>query len=201
MKRIEAIKALCEELKDELVVTNIAGVNRELYDVADRDLNLYVSTCMGVAASVGLGLALALPASKVVVLEGDGSMLMNLGALATIANCGPSNLALIVFDNESYESPGPWPSATAGKTDLALVAKGAGIANSSTLRTLPEFTAAMKAALQGNELTFLAAKVETGIVADKPMGIDGVETRYRFVRALAEKKLVPPWYEAHYKKH
>lgn len=193
MKLAAAMQALSKELDQELVITNVSTAARALYDACDRDRNLY-SITMGLASSVGFGLALALPTKKVVVLDGDGSLLMNLGSLATIANENPPNLLLIVLDNECYESPGGQPTATAGKTDLGAVARGAGIENSLTVRKVEEFSQALRKSLHGDKLAFIVAKVEKWPKRVR-RGIHSIENTYRFLRALRQEGLIEPWYE------
>ncbi len=195
MKRFDALKVLSQMLREELVVTSIAGVSAELFHVCDRDLNYYGNHCMGLASSVGLGLALALPGRRVIVLDGDGSLLMNLGSLATIANENPPNLIEIVFDNECYESPGLWPTATAGPTDLAAIGKGAGIKNSLTVGTLEKFHETLSKALAADELYLIVAKVEKGLAPVPPMTIDVTENTYRLLRALVQRGLIEEWRE------
>ena len=194
MKLPDAMEILVKELADELVVTNISSVSRYLYAAKDRDRNLY-SIIMGLASSVGLGLALALPQKKVLALDGDGSLLMNLGSLASIANENPSNFILVVFDNELYEGGGAHLSPTAGKTDLRTIGQGAGIKNSFLVRDLGEFKGQIKRALTANELTFIVAKVERAAEPRPVIGVHRIEQTYRFRRALKDEGLIPPWYE------
>jgi sulfopyruvate decarboxylase subunit beta len=111
---------------------------------------------------MALGLALALPHRQVVAFDGDGSLLLNLGSLATIANQHPKNLIHIVFDNECYESSRGAPTATAGQADLAAVARGCGFANVVRTTTLAEFADAFMGARKANDLHFILAKVEPG---------------------------------------
>jgi sulfopyruvate decarboxylase subunit beta len=133
---------------------------------------------------VGLGIALAKPAQRVVVLDGDGSLLMNLGGLTTLARYRPRNLTHVVFDNESLLSVGGFPTATATGSDLAAIAAGAGIPRTATVRTLDDFVAAFDASLAADDLTTLIAKVEAvgpaGFVTD--LGL--LENRFQFARHL-----------------
>ena len=126
MKRIDAIREIAEAALDEAIVANIGFPSRELYDVKDRARNFYMMGSMGLASSIGLGLALN-SGERVWVIDGDGSVLMNLGTLATIANQSPENLTLIILDDSSYGSTGCQPTYTSGKTDLAVIARGAGV--------------------------------------------------------------------------
>jgi sulfopyruvate decarboxylase subunit beta len=127
MKRIEAIAAIAENAGDALIICNIGFPSRELYAVRDRQENFYMLGSMGLASSIGLGLALAQPDKKVIVLEGDGAVLMNLGTLATIANFAPENYLLVILDNCCYGSTGSQPTCTHLGTDLAEMAKAAGV--------------------------------------------------------------------------
>jgi len=195
MKRTEAIEKLAGMLRDEMVLTSIGGVNSDLFNLKDRELNLYVSTNMGSAAAMGVGLALALPKEKVVVLEGDGSMLLSLESLVAMGDEQPANLVLVVFDNASYESPGEFPSATSRNTDIAMIGRASGVSNSVTVRALDEFEKAVEKALRENICTLIVAKVETGRSTFPSLGIDGIENKYRFMRALEKKGLITGWRE------
>ena len=137
---------------------------------------------LGLCTPVGLGLALALPHRKVVVLDGDGNLLFNLASLADVAVQNPGNLIDIVFDNECYQSCDSFPSATAKGVDLESVAKACGIKNTVTAKTLNEFEAALERALRNNELTFIVAKVLPGEDLVPLPRQEGRENKYRFVR-------------------
>jgi sulfopyruvate decarboxylase subunit beta len=129
MLRIEAIflAAKAAAAQDALLVCNIGYPSRELFSVKDRPENFYMLGSMGLASSIGLGLALARPERKVMVLDGDGSVLMNLGTLATIANYAPENYLLVILDNCCYGSTGSQPTCTHLGTDLFALAKAAGV--------------------------------------------------------------------------
>src|ERR1700730_11002123 len=129
MRRSECLKALAPMLTNQLVVTNVARTGFETHMAMPREGNLYTMG-MGLVTPVVLGLALSLPHRGIIALDGDGGMLLNLGVLATVANYAPKNLISIVFDNASYASTGGLPTATAGRTKLAEIGKGAGISNS-----------------------------------------------------------------------
>ena len=106
MKRRDAIEKIIELIDDELIVCNIGFPSRELYDISDREENFYMIGSMGLASSIGLGLALSKPERNIVVIDGDGALLMNLGALVTINACKPRNLTWIVINNGAYGSTG-----------------------------------------------------------------------------------------------
>src|SRR5262249_30705889 len=118
---------LYPELDEKLVVTIMGACAQELYDLGHKDNFFYLQHAMGLASSIGLGLAMHLPKERVVVLDGDGSVLMNLGTLATLARYRPGNLVQIIFDNGSLLSTGGFDShTTSGTADLAPVRRGAG---------------------------------------------------------------------------
>ena len=187
MKRAECIAMLYPELDDKIVVTIMGACAQELYDLGHKDNFFYLQHAMGLASSVGLGLALARPELPVVVLDGDGSLLMNLGGLTTLARYRPRNLVHVVFDNESLLSVGGFPTATSTGSDLAAIAKGAGVPRTATVGTLEEFRGAFGAAQGAGELTTLVAKVEAvgpaGYVTDLAL----LENRFQFARHLKER--------------
>jgi sulfopyruvate decarboxylase subunit beta len=137
---------------------------------------------MGLASSVGLGIALCKPHRQVVVFDGDGSVLMNLGGLTTLARYRPRNLVHVVFDNESLLSVGGFPTATSTGSDLAGIAAAAGVPRTATVDTIEAFTAAFDEALGAGDLTTLVAKVEavgpSGYVTDLAL----LENRFAFTR-------------------
>jgi len=129
MIRLDAIRTIAEKARKDslLLISNIGIPCKELYHVCDIPSNFYMLGSMGLASSIGLGLSLAKPQRRVMTIEGDGSMLMNLGSLATIASQRPPNYLLIIIDNGTYGSTGDEPTATSMYTDLAAMARGAGI--------------------------------------------------------------------------
>src|SRR5947209_9550118 len=127
MRRIECLRSVYSQLEGCLVVTIMGAVAAELQSLGHRPNFFYLQHAMGLASSTGLGLALCLPEQKVVVLDGDGSLLMNLGSLSTLARYRPKNLLHVVFDNESLVSVGGFPTATATGSDLEAIASGAGV--------------------------------------------------------------------------
>ncbi|MDM7912386.1 MAG: sulfopyruvate decarboxylase subunit beta [Methanotrichaceae archaeon] len=143
MKRIEAIAAIAENAGDALIVCNIGFPSRELYAARDRPENFYMLGSMGLASSIGLGLALARPNQRVIVLDGDGAVLMNLGTLATIANFAPKNYLLVILDNCCYGSTGSQPTCTHLGTDLAGMAKAAGVRGVRTVATIDDLVYAV----------------------------------------------------------
>ena len=184
MLRIDALRAVYDRLERYVVVTIMGAVSAELQSLGHRANFFYLLHAMGLASSMGLGIALTRPDVTVVVLDGDGSLLMNLGGLTTLARYRPTNLVHVVFDNESLLSVGGFPTATATGSDLAAMAKGAGVPRTATVRTLDAFTKALDDALAARELTTLVAKVAArgpaGFVTDLAM----LENRFEFARFL-----------------
>ena len=184
MKRAECLAAIYDELAECAVVTIMGAVAVELYDLGHRPNFFYLEHAMGLASSVGLGVALAQPERRVVVVDGDGSVLMNLGGLTTLARYAPPNLAHLVFDNESLLSVGGFPTATSTGTDLAAIAAGAGIPGATTVRELEEFVPAAKEAVAADGLRVVVAKVEAVGPSSFAMDLHLLENRFEFARAL-----------------
>jgi sulfopyruvate decarboxylase subunit beta len=185
MRRYDCLAALAPLIEDDLVVGNVARTSFEWHAVKPREGNLYTMG-MGLVTPVCLGLALALPHRRVVALDGDGSLLLNLGALTTVANMAPPNLTVLVFDNQSYASTGGLPTATAGPTDLAAVARGAGIRNVETVQTVEAFRDAAIRALAGDGAWLIVARVSPETEPVGPKLMDGRENKYRFVRYIEQ---------------
>lgn len=184
MLRAEALQAIYPRLEERVVVTIMGAVAAELQAIGHRPGFFYLQHAMGLASSMGLGIALGRPELSVVVLDGDGSILMNLGGLTTLARYKPRNLIHIVFDNESLLSVGGFPTATATGSDIAAMAAAAGVPRTATVATIPEFVAAFAAAVAARELTTIVAKVEAigprAFVTDLPL----LENRFQFARHL-----------------
>jgi sulfopyruvate decarboxylase subunit beta len=184
MLRIDAMRAVYSQLKQSIVITIMGAVSAELQSLGHQPNFFYLQHAMGLASSMGLGLALSRPELKVIVLDGDGSILMNLGSLTTLARYRPANLLHVVFDNESLLSVGGFPTATSTGTDIAGMAAAAGVPRTATVRRLDDFVSAFDEALATDQLTTLVAKVEAkgpaAFVTDLPM----LENRFQFQRYL-----------------
>jgi sulfopyruvate decarboxylase subunit beta len=182
--RLEALGAIYDRLHDSAVVTIMGAVAAELQSIGHRQNFFYLQHAMGLASSVGLGIALSKPSVPVVVFDGDGSVLMNLGGLSTLGRYRPKNLIHVVFDNESLLSVGGFPTATGTCTKLAEVAAAAGVPRTACATTIDEFSREFAAAQQANELTTLVAKVDAvgpkAFVTD--LGL--LENRFAFQRYL-----------------
>jgi sulfopyruvate decarboxylase subunit beta len=184
MQRLECLRAIYDRLEDCLVVTIMGAVACELQSLGHKPNFFYLQHAMGLGSSTGLGLALCLPQQKVVVFDGDGSILMNLGGYTTLARYRPSNLVHVVFDNESLLSVGGFPTATSTGSDLEGVARASGITRTKTVCTIEEFTHVFDDALKANDLTSIVAKVEAvgpkGYVTELAM----LENRFQFKRYI-----------------
>ena len=193
MIRFDCLKLLAPRITDQLVVTSLSGQKIEWASLSQHPGNLLVGT-MGTALGVGIGLAIGLPRRKVIVLESDGSVLLSLFNLATLANLDLKNLIVLVFDNQVYSGTRiSEPTATAGKTDLAMMARGAGIEHATTVPDLAAFQREMEAALTGTQLKFIVCKVEES-VAHRDItrtDLDPLENKYQFVRYLERSEGKP----------
>jgi len=189
MKRFDCLAALAPLVPDALVVSSAGAMTLEWNSVRPSDGNFRVRT-LGLCSSIALGVALGLPQRKVVALDGDGSLLMNLCSLPTIARMRPRNLVHIVFDNEVYEASGSRKTATGAGTDLVGVARAAGIKEAFWAKTLDEFRALASAAVGGEELCFIGAKVTTARVEVAPYPFDEVENKYRFIRHVEKTERI-----------
>src|SRR5438045_5020455 len=158
MKRLDALRAIYSHLEDRVVVTIMGAVAAELQSIGHRPNFFYLQHAMGLASSMGLGIALSRPELKVVVFDGDGSILMNLGGLTTLVRYRPRNLVHVVFDNESLLSVGGFPTATSTGSDIAAIAAGAGVPHTTTVRDVDAFTAAFHQAIAARDLTAIVAK-------------------------------------------
>lgn len=187
MLRIDCLKSIYAQLKDCLVVTIMGAAAAELQSIGHRPNFFYLEHAMGLASSTGLGLALCLPEEKVVVLDGDGSLLMNLGSLSTMARYKPGNLVHLVFDNESLLSVGGFPTATATGTDLEGIARASGIPRTATVRRLEDFTTAVSGALRSHELSTIIAKVEAAGPRVYVTDLTMLENRFEFSRCIRQR--------------
>ncbi len=188
MNRFELTKRLVAKLpEDAAVIGGIGNTNFDLWMAGRRPQNFYMLGSMGLACPIALGVALAQPQRRVVALEGDGSLLMQLGVLATIAMLKPKNLALIVMDNAAYQITGGQPTATAVGADLVTIARGAGITQSAWAADEEMFDELATQALTKDGPWLIAARID-----DKPgagtTDRDPVVITDRFMRGLGTKK-------------
>jgi thiamine pyrophosphate-dependent acetolactate synthase large subunit-like protein len=172
--------------RGEAVVAGIGNTNFDLWAAGRRPQNFYMLGSMGLAFPIALGVALAQPQRRCIALEGDGSLLMQVGCLATIAMLKPKNLAIVVMDNRSYQITGGQPTATASGTDLVTMARGAGLAQSAWAADEEMFDEMFARALTEDGPWLIAVRID-----DKP-GVgaterDPVLITDRFMRGLGTK--------------
>lgn len=162
MKRAEAIDAIAKALRgNEVVVLTNGLISREMCSIKDSANNFYMLGSMGLASSIGLGLALSIPHKKVVVVDGDANLLMNMGSLATIGNLAPKNLGHVVLDNESHESTGGQPSVS-GTAKLEKVAEACEFKVVKKVHDVSGLEIAMNELLKIDGPFFILVKVEKG---------------------------------------
>jgi thiamine pyrophosphate-dependent acetolactate synthase large subunit-like protein len=183
--RIEAIGLIRQTLTDEPVVVSLGHPAYDLFASGDRDLNFYTWGSMGLTSSIALGLALAQPSRRVVALDGDGSLLMNLGSLATIACSAPENLVLVVLDNEQYGTTGGQRTATASGADLAAAGRAMGVRLAVSVDDVQGLQRALDASREAPGPWMIVAKVDESAPTAKPP-LDCVAIRLRFVTAMDE---------------
>jgi sulfopyruvate decarboxylase subunit beta len=184
MTRLDALRAVYGRLEGRVVVTIMGAVAAELQSIGHRSNFFYLQHAMGLASSLGLGIALTRPEKQVIVFDGDGSILMNLGGLTTLARYRPRNLLHVVFDNESLLSVGGFPTATSTGSDIGGIAAAAGVPRSATVRSLDEFTRAFDEALAAGDLTTLVAKVDAVGPSGYVTELSLLENRFEFQKYL-----------------
>jgi thiamine pyrophosphate-dependent acetolactate synthase large subunit-like protein len=188
MNRFDVTSRLIAKLKhEEAVIGGIGNTNFDLWAAGHRPQNFYMLGSMGLAFPIALGVALAQPDRRVFALEGDGSLLMQLGALSTIAALKPKNLIMIVMDNGIYQITGAQPTPAAGVADLVAIAHGSGLANSAWAADEDDFERLIDEAMATEEPSLIALRID-----DKP-GVgttrrDPVQIRERFMHGLGVRE-------------
>lgn len=182
MIRSEIIKALVPVISDHFVVCNIGLPSQELHMLDDQPTNFYMLGTMGLSSSIGLGVALA-QKQKVISIDGDGSVLTNLGTLPTIANNVADNFILLIIDNGSYGSTGDQPTYAGQKTSLAAVASACGCDNVKECQA-EDAVQTVQEALNSNKMTIIVCKCESGNIDVPVIEMDPVVIRNRFMKEL-----------------
>jgi thiamine pyrophosphate-dependent acetolactate synthase large subunit-like protein len=188
MNRFELTKRLVGQLKrEEAVIGGIGNANFDLWAAGQRPQNFYMLGSMGLTIPIGLGVAIAQPQRHVVALEGDGSLLMQLGCLATVAMLKPKNLTMVIWDNGIYQITGSQPTPSAATADLVAIARGAGLTNSNWAADEEDFDRLFAEALKADVPTLIAARIDNkpGVGATDR---DPVQIRARFMQGLGVKK-------------
>lgn len=194
MKRREALEIFARYRGEAPTIVGPSFGGRILFDIDHRDATIY-NMELGYPTAMCLGLALALPGERIFALEGDGSMLAGLGALATIARYQPRNLVILVIDNGVYATTGAVKSATASGTDIAAIGRAAGIAASSRVADANALATALERAVREDGPFLIVAEIEpddaSAAAQARAMPFDLVEAAIRFRRALEDRGLVP----------
>lgn len=183
MIRSEILKEIAPILRDQLVVCNIGIPSQELHAIDDQPSNFYMLGTMGLASSIGLGLALAQP-KPVIVIDGDGSVLTNMGTLPTIANNVADNYILLIIDNGSYGSTGDQPTYAGRKTSLSKVAEACGCERVIECQA-EETGQVLQEALDAKEMTIIVCKCESGNAKMPVITMDPVVIRDRFMKSVS----------------
>lgn len=183
MIRSEILKDIAPILRDQLVVCNIGIPSQELHAIDDQPTNFYMLGTMGLASSIGFGLALAQD-KLVISIDGDGSVLTNLGTLPTIGNNMPSNYILMIVDNGSYGSTGDQPTYTGMRTDLAAMAKAAGCENVVEVQDV-DTGKALQEVIDSGKGTVMVVKCDSGNAKMPVITMDPVVIKDRFMKAVA----------------
>ncbi|WP_299041782.1 sulfopyruvate decarboxylase subunit beta [uncultured Tateyamaria sp.] len=183
MIRSEILKEIAPILRDQLIICNIGIPSQELHAIDDQPTNFYMLGTMGLASSIGLGLALAQP-KTVISIDGDGSVLTNLGTLPTIGNNMPPNFILMIIDNGSYGSTGDQPTYTGRKTDLAGMARAAGCDNVVEVQDV-DTGAALQQAIDAQVGTVMIVKCDSGNAKMPVITMDPVVIKDRFMTAVS----------------
>lgn len=188
MNRFDLTSRLVAKLKkEEAVVGGIGNTNFDLWAAGHRPQNFYMLGSMGLAFPIALGVALAQPNRRVFALEGDGSLLMQLGCLSTIATLRPKNLSMIVMDNGIYQITGAQPTPAAAATDLIAVAIGCGLTNSTWAADEDDFERLIDQSLTASEPMLIGVRID-----DKPgtgaTRRDPVQIRERFMLGLGVRE-------------
>ena len=182
MIRSEILRDIAPILRDQLVVCNIGLPSQELHMIDDQPSNFYMLGTMGLSSSIGLGLALSQP-KTVISIDGDGSVLTNLGTLPTIANNVADNFILLIIDNGSYGSTGDQPTYAGKKTKLEAVAAACGCENVVTCQDV-DTGRVLQAALDSKKMTIIVSKCDSGNIKLPVITKDPVTIRDRFMDAV-----------------
>jgi len=185
MRRYDVLKKIIPIIKNHFVVCNIGLPSQELHYLDDQPTNFYMLGTMGLASSIGLGLAIV-QEQKIISIDGDGSVLTNFGTLPTIANNNANNFILLIIDNGSYGSTGDQPTYAGKKTSLSEVAKACGCEN--VVECSAEDTASvLERAINSDKMTIIVSKCQSGNVKVPVIELDPVVIRHRFMAELVSR--------------
>ena len=182
MIRSDVLRDIAPIIRDHLVICNIGLPSQELHMIDDQPTNFYMLGTMGLASSIGLGLAMAQD-KPVIAIDGDGSVLTNLGTLPTIANNVADNFILLIVDNGSYGSTGDQPTYAGKKTKLEAVAAACGCENVLTCRDV-DTGKVLQEAIDSKKMTVIVVKCDSGNIKLPVITMDPVVIRDRFMKAV-----------------
>lgn len=183
INRLQATRFVVDHVTDEPIVASLGNAKFDLFTAKDRPQNFYMWNSMGMASSIGLGLAMVRPQQKVIVLDGDGSLMMNLNSLPTAAARSPQNLIHIVWDNRQFELTGGQPTHTAFGSDLTLLARGAGFDKVVAVETQEAFEIAFVRAFREPGPWFIVAYIDSERAAGRPPK-SPTFIKHRFMQSL-----------------
>jgi phosphonopyruvate decarboxylase len=186
LDRREVLSQLFPDQKEYLFISGLAGSARDAAALTDDGANLFtMAGTMGAATCMGLGVAMSAPERKVAVITGDGELLMNIGSLATVATISPANLSIVCIDNGCHGETGGQNGHTSNKTNLELMARGAGIISTMTVVTESDLTDAATFLTEAPGPRFIQVRVMDGPPADYKRNMDPAECRVRFRNAIS----------------
>ncbi len=183
INRLQATRYVVEQVSDEPIIASLGNAKFDLFTAQDRPQNFYMWNSMGMASSMGLGLAMARPQQNVIVLDGDGALLMNLNSLPTAAARAPRNLIHVIWDNCQFELTGGQPTHTAFRADLGLLARGAGFDKVATVETQDAFEAAFSRALREPGPWIIVAYIDSTRAPGRPPK-SATLIKHRFMQSL-----------------
>lgn len=186
MSRLDLTTRVLGAAGDALLVAGIGNAGFDLFAAGDRPENFYMMGSMGLAVPIALGLALSQPDRPVIALEGEGSVLMNLGALATVGRERPENLTIVIWDNEQWQLTGGQQTATGSSCDLAVVARGCGIDSSSLPADPDAFESDVRRALDSPGPHVIVAKIDAAPAAGTHHD-DPIRVKYTFMEAVGAR--------------
>ena len=184
MIRKEAISVIVEKMSNQPIISANGFISRDLFDTCDRNSNFYMIGSMGLASSIGLGVALKSTKKKIFVFDGDGNILMNLGSLITIGIIKPKNLVHVIFDNSSHESTGGQPTAT-NKIQLSKIAKSANY-KVFQVKTKNQLVRVLQKIKLIPGPIMIIVKIEKGGVISKRINIEPSKIKNRFMNSLTK---------------
>ena len=186
LNRLQATRYVVQQVTDEPIIASLGNPKFDLFTAQDRPQNFYMWNSMGLASSMGLGLAMARPEQKVIILDGDGAILMNLNSLPTAAARSPQNLIHVIWDNRQFELTGGQPTHTAFRTDLARLAQGAGFDQVETVETQEAFERTFSRALREPGPWIIVAIIDAERATGRPPK-SPTYIKHRFMASLGVK--------------